>query len=582
MPLLAVLNSRRRLEELIASGDRPGAVVTRTTEVVDGARAHGLPCVHSDDLSTVEEQIAESDHVHRLGIALAGDEVPAPDDVHRLMWWAIEHPLKCVLTAGYRTRRLIEAGLDLFDGASGIVHDTEGWIQGGVTVLAAKTLGLPVVGLPPGPSVTMHRPQDVMVCPGTEVGDGVRTAWQGVTTLEDGRRTIAVMHTNEIAQLLRALMRVGGRSLSFAMDAREPWRNWEKADLRPGAFLDAAPEEGAPLAPLVEPVWPLGADFPCLPWEREVAELMFVTFQPWVREEAAFAAAAYTAGHVTTWFGGGDLEPHIRARIAACRELGIPTLLLQHGAIGDLGLRIHHFADESAMWSRTAAEDLRASGCRRLMHVVGWPQGAMQLGKGQRPSRTMKLPDAWVVLTTSPADTEGDAYRAGEVFLRDALRAIRQVAPRRARIVVKIHPAQNLESVRTFCVAQGFPEVTIAEGVDPWGLLPGMTMVLAAPSTAVLTAVRLGLPVVMYHPWPQPSFYGRFREVPVARDYQELLYGLRRKLKCTGTDRVADYARVDTDVVRRVLAVLRRTTDRGAGLLLAEPNATAVPATAQV
>jgi hypothetical protein len=567
MPLLAILNSCARLEELIASGDRPGVVVTRTTEVVDWARAHGLPCVHSDDLCTIEEQILESDHVYRLGAALAGDEVPAPDDVQRLMWWAIEFPLKSALASGYRTRRLIEAGLRLFPDASGIVHDTEGWMQGGVTVLAAEALGLPVVGMPPGSSVTMHRPMDIAVCP--VVGEGVRTAWRGVPTPEDGRRTIAVMHTNEIAQLLRPLMRAGERWLSFAMDAWEPWKGVEKTDIRP-PVLDARPDDRVPPAGLVEPVWPLAAEFPCLPWEREVAELMFVTFQPWVREVAAWTTAAYSAGRVTTWLGGGDMEPQIRARIAACRALGIPTLLLQHGALFG-GLRMHHFADESAMWSRVAAADARSSGCRRPMHVVGWPQAALQLGKGRRrPRRTVKIPDGWVVLTTGPNEIEGDSYVGGEVFLRDALRAIREVAPR-ARIVLKIHIVEQADVVLKFCAVHGFPDVTIAEGADPWGVLPGMKMVLAGPSTAVLPAVHLGVPVVLYHPRPLPILFGRFREVPVATDYQELLYGLRRKLRSSGTDRVADYARADTDVVRRVLVILRRTTERGAKLFPSPP-----------
>lgn len=568
MPLLAVLNSRARLEELIAAGERIGAVTTRTTEVVEGARAHGLPCVHSDDLSTVEGQLAESDLVYRLVAALAGDEVPAPEDAQRLMWWAIEFPLRCVLAAGYRTRRLIEAGLRLCPDASGIVHDAEGWMQGGVTVLAAEALGLPVVGLPPGLSVTMHKPQDIAVCP--VVGEGVRTAWRGLPTPEDGRRIVAVVHTNEIAQLLRPLMRVGERRLSFAMDAREPWKDWEKSNLRPGAILGAAPDEGASPAPLVEPVWPLAAEFPCQPWEREVAELMFVTFQPWVREAAAWTTAAYSAGRVTTWFGGCDMEPQIRARIAACRALGIPTVILQHGSMDGDTMRIHHFADESAMWSRAAVAGVRSNGCRRPMRVVGWPQAALQLGKGRRPLRTVNAPDAWVVLPTGLCDIEGDSYRAGEVFLRDALRAIREVAPRKARIVVKIHPGQPADVVLAFCRAEGFPDVAIAEGNDPWGLLPGMKMVLAAPTTAALCAVHLGVPVVIYIASPMPALFDRFREIPIARTYEELLYGLRRKLRSTGTERVADYARADTDVVRRVLVLLRRTTEIGAKLYPSE------------
>jgi hypothetical protein len=407
----------------------------------------------------------------------------------------------------------------------------------------------------------MFRPQDIAVCP--LAGEGVRTAWRGVPAPADGRRTIALFHTNEVAQLVRPLWSAGGGWLSFAMDANEPWKGWEKSDLRPDAVLDARPDEGVPPSALVEPVWPLAADFPC---------------EPWVREVAAWTAAAYSAGRVTTWLGGGDMEPQVRARIAACRALGIPTLLLQHGAMGCPGLRFHHWADESAMWSRVAAADVQASGCRRPMHVVGWPQASLQLGKGRRPRRTVKIPDAWVVLTSTPADTEGQSYREGEAFLLDALRAIREVAPRRARIFLKIHPAQKADSVLAFCRAHGFRDIAIAEGLSPWGLLPGTKMVLAAPSTAILCAVHLGVPVVAY--WPSlllPAFFDRFREVPVAHTYEELLYGLRRKLRSTGTDRVAGYARADTDVVRRMLVVLRRTTGRGALLYPSEALAAPSP-----
>jgi hypothetical protein len=229
------------------------------------------------------------------------------------------------------------------------------------------------------------------------------------------------------------------------------------------------------------------------------------------------------------------------------------------------------------MWSRVAVADLQASGCRRPMHVVGWPQAALQLGKGRRLRRTVKIPDAWVVLTSTPADTEGQSYREGEAFLLDALRAIREVAPRRARIFLKVHPAQKADAVLAFCRTHGFRDIAIAEGASPWGLLPGMKMVLSACSTAVLAVVHLGVPVVVYGQWPLPLFSERFREVPVAHTYEELLYGLRRKLKSTGTERVADYARADTDVVRRMLVVLRRTTGRGALLYPSEALAASSP-----
>jgi len=559
MPLLAVLNSRRRLEELISSGDRPAAVATRTREVAEAAAACGLPCVHADDVIAEPERMAIAARARVLVTALAGNEVPLLKDVQALLWWALEWPLQATLVGGARTRRLIEAGLRLAPGVSGIVHDSEGWMQGGVTALTAGALGLPVVGVPRLVIEAMQAPQDLLVCPLER--SSVRLAWRGLPGSPSSGATVAVLLTNEVSYLVGPMWNAGVDPLAFGMDARQPWKDVDKSGLHP-TRIDAEPVPGAAEAELVEPAWPLPPTTPVEAWEREVAQLMFVTYQPFVREEAAWTLAAYPAAGVRALFGGGDNLPEVRARIAACRRLGVPVVLMQHGALNRHD-RLHHFGGASLVWGRPVVADLRAEGCRRRLHVVGWPQASMSLAaaRGSRAARQGRAP--WVIVTAFPSfDISGDPYGRGEVFLRDALRAVREVAPR-ARIVVKTHPRENGDAVRRFCAEHGCADAVVAGGPDGWSVIAKAEMVLSAKSTSAFAAVHLGVPVVVYHPSPTPAWFDRFSEIPVATSYDDLLAALRRRPSGSGPDAAARYARADTAAPVRVLAVLRREIRRG-------------------
>ena len=552
MPLLAILNSRARLDELIAAGERIGAVATRTSEVAEAAAVAGIPCVTADDAMRAEERAAVASRAFAITSALAGSVVPAPSDVPALMWWALEWPLCTALVGGARVRRALEVALRLAPATSGIVHDAEGWVQGGIVAAAAEELGLPSVGLPPGTLDVMHTPQDTMVCP--VVRDGVVVAWRGRVDGDGTRPTVIVLHTNEVAHLVRGLWE--DARFALAMDARQRWKDVEQSGFRP-QVLDANPVEDASLAPLVDAVWPGGDLPPMESWERSLAEAMFVTYQPFVREECAWASAAYSTRAIRAFLGGSDSLPEVRARLAACRELGIPTVLVQHGALNRRE-RMHFFGDVSLVWGRSVVRDLRAAGCSRRLEIIGWPQASVN----RRPAARRRAARGsqrrpWLIVTAVPSfDISADPYGRGEVFLCDALRAVHAVAPG-APVIVKIHPREDAETVRRFCVAHGSPDVVIATGRDGWPVIADAELVLSAKSTSVFAAVHLGVRVVVYHPSPTSAWFDRFREIPVATTYEELVSALRRGAQGRGTESVSSHARADTNAAARVLAVLR-------------------------
>jgi hypothetical protein len=556
---LAVLNSRRHLAELVRSGNVPAAVATRTHAVARAARAAGVPVVLADALLTGDERSRIQDHVDDLVRALAGDEVPSHDDYAVWGWWALEWTLALAFSHGERTRRLLRAGLELAPRARSVVHDGEGYVQGAVVNLAAREAGVEPLGLAPLLSDAMHPPQDVLVCP--LVAEQVRGRWSGRPLQPDPRPTVVLFHTNEIAQAFGDLGSVGGRCFRLAMDARDPWRGASDAGLHP-PVVDAEIDPSEPPAPLVAPRWPAGAGAEAAPWEVEIAEHLFVTWQPFLRETLAWATAAYAAAGVRALLGANDQLPHQRCRLLACRAVGATSLLLQHGTFsmhrrGGRGDRNHAFADHSLVWSRQVARDLARWGCRRDVRVVGWPQGAQAAARpphSLREGRQAERP--WIVLTTTPhADNAEVAYTQGERFLRDVLDTIRLVAPG-APVVIKCHPRENRDAALEYCREIGHGDVSPANG-DLWSVLAGAAGVVAAKSTAAFAAIALDVPVVVYHPSWDEAWFDRFADLPVARSPAELRAALDGSWSARGKECVRSHARADVHAGARIVAAVR-------------------------
>lgn len=557
MSFLALLSSPHLLGEMVRNGEAPLAVLGRNRAVTDAAHALGLRALHIDELFRRDERVALQDHVDDLSRALAGGIPASADDYQRWGWWALEYAFANTLSHGARTRRLIEAGLALAPGAQGIVHDGDGFAHGAVVTLAARECGLVALGFPPQAGGALHTAQDMMLTPLTK--EGACEDWRGQPLPRDQRLTVAAFHANEIAQCFGPLREAA--DLRIAMDRRDPWPF-------DGPTLDAAPV--GPARPLVAPEWPTLNGITPAPWERELCEHLFITYQPWLRESLHWALAAYRAGDVRALLGAQDFLPHMRTRMLACRSLGIPTILMQHGAYhahrpAGRGDRNHLVADHTLTWSRAVSRELADWGLTRPTHVIGWPQGTAPIAReaARRRAAQPKAGRPWVVLATgSSSDTAELPYDQGTRFLSDVLPALRAARPD-VPIVLKGHPFYDSEArLAELCRTLGVTNVTIqVDRVNMWEVVAFAEAVIGTKSTSVFSAAALGVPVAVYYPFEDEAWYDRYADTPVASDPTALEALLRRDPSTWNSAAgasVKDQFRTNVSAARRLVAVVRR------------------------
>jgi len=565
MSFLALLSSPHLLGEMVRAGDAPLAVLGRNRAVTDAAHALGLRTLHIDELFRRDERVALQDHVDDLARALAGGIPASPTDYQCWGWWALEYAFANTLSHGARTRRLIEAGLALAPGARGIVHDGDGFAHGAVVTLAARERGLVALGFPPQAGGALHTAQDMVLTPLAK--EGACEDWRGQPLPRDRRLTVVAFHANEIAQCFGPLR--DAPDLRIAMDRRDPWSF-------DGPTVDARPV--GPARPLIAPEWPTPRGITAAPWERELCEHLFISYQPWLRESLHWALAAYRAGEVRALLGAQDFLPHMRTRMLACRSAGIPTILMQHGAYhahrpAGRGDRNHLIADHTLTWSRAVSRELADWGLTRPTHVIGWPQGTAPIAR-EAAARRAAHPTSnrpWVVLATgSSSDTAELPYDQGTRFLSDVLPALRAARPD-VPIVVKGHPFYDSEERLTeLCRGLGVSGVTIqVDRVNMWEVVAFAEAVIGTKSTSVFSAAALGVPVAVYYPFADEAWYDRYADTPVARDPVALTALLRRTPATwnalSGTT-LREQFRTDVDAARRLVAVVRRIARTAAGL----------------
>ncbi|MEO8633704.1 MAG: hypothetical protein ABI587_00365 [Gemmatimonadales bacterium] len=557
MSFLALLSSPHLLGEMVRTGEAPLVVLGRNRTVTAAAHALGLPALHVDDLFRRDERVALQDHVDDLSRHLAGAMPVSPKDYQRWGWWALEYAFANTLSHGARTRRLIEAGLTLAPGAQGIVHDGDGFAHGAVVTLAARERGLVALGFPPQAGGALHTAQDMALTPLAK--EGACEDWRGLALPADRRLTVVTFHANEIAQCFGPLREAP--DLRIVMDRRDPWSFG-------GPAVDATPV--GPARPLIVPHWPALHGITAAPWEREICEHLFITYQPWLRESLHWALAAYRAGEVRALLGAQDFLPHMRTRMLACRTLGIPTILMQHGAYhahrpAGRGDRNHQIADHTLTWSRAVSRELTDWGLTRPTHVIGWPQGTAPIAGEAAVLRaaSASVERPWVVLATgSSSDTAELPYDQGTQFLAEVLPALRAARPD-VPIVLKGHPFYDSEErLAELCRTLGISGVTIQVGqINMWEVVAGAAAVIGTKSTSVFSAAALGVPVAVYYPFEDEPWFDRYADTPVARTPAALTALLQRDPVTWNTSpgaSVRQQFRTDVRAARRLVAVVRK------------------------
>ncbi|RIK10029.1 MAG: hypothetical protein DCC49_04440 [Acidobacteria bacterium] len=180
--------------------------------------------------------------------------------------------------------------------------------------------------------------------------------------------------------------------------------------------------------------------------------------------------------------------------VAAANELGIPTILVQHGAEGSLIPGDKRLASDVLVWSGQIADHYRS------MPEYGDPSkfratGAAMLEPltGLRPTAGREGERDGVLFLSHPTlhNTACDSWMASENYLAAIAEVVRNL-PEGMRVSgLKIHPSESHEHYRQVAEAVGLHVPLITDGRIP-DVLDGVQLVAGPESTGLLEAWQAG------------------------------------------------------------------------------------------
>jgi hypothetical protein len=194
-----------------------------------------------------------------------------------------------------------------------------------------------------------------------------------------------------------------------------------------------------------------------------------------------------------------------RVLLGVARDLGLPSLLVQHGFDAQLNDPDKSIADHVALWSERDRAPVAARSAATL-HVTGNP-GAAHLA--QPPSRTAAAQQGpAVVLVDYHARISAriDA-RVSQRHVAAALEVLERERPG-SDVVVRPHPADPAPASYAALAAGRALRVTVDPVTPIEPLLAGAGACIGALSTATLQAAALGVPTTLLdvtsapRPWP--------------------------------------------------------------------------------
>jgi hypothetical protein len=218
-----------------------------------------------------------------------------------------------------------------------------------------------------------------------------------------------------------------------------------------------------------------------------------------------------------------DSPEHQRPLLAAARECGVPSLVVQHGFEGGGNDPDKRCADIVALWSEHDRSLLRAEARGRL-EVTGNPGADRVAGV----ARGFDGRNRTVVLVEYPGRMTAQIDRRVTLeHLRTALAALSVCRPG-SEVVVRPHPSDHATRLLLGALRTAHPGLTIgiddSTAIEP--LLRSADLCVGALSTATLQAAVLGLPTVFLditdadRPWP---FGGSGDGLPTARSEAALV-----------------------------------------------------------
>jgi hypothetical protein len=200
------------------------------------------------------------------------------------------------------------------------------------------------------------------------------------------------------------------------------------------------------------------------------------------------------------------------------QKRGIPTLVLQHGILGDFCQFIDpptdHYVVRGAFWRDFLAPPVRK---RALILNPSEPKPAAQESSAPRRS---------IVFFTAPFSMQ---EFWSETDLDDIIRVLVETAAlERVELIIRVHPLERVAEYQVrleklFGKGLDGVEVTFSQGAEPRSLLSRTAVAVTFASTVFLDCIKQGVPIVSFD-WHHFSYKRQIEKYGVFHFAQSLAH----------------------------------------------------------
>lgn len=198
-----------------------------------------------------------------------------------------------------------------------------------------------------------------------------------------------------------------------------------------------------------------------------------------------------------------DMREFERTVIAAAKELGIPTLVVQHGIVAEENLFNYIFADAIFIWGDGFRNRFKLNDGRQKLFVTGNPRYDICFNWKPFNSRAglfnnLRLdPKKTTILFAAQAIIKFSSYRTDDEndIFRKKLLDFFKAAPQ-YQLIIKIHPYEDENVYKRALKGYGLSNVRLVRDINIFELIAHSDLLLTKNSTTGLEAMIFDKPLI--------------------------------------------------------------------------------------